>query len=407
MKKLRTTTPASKSLTLKRGFLVFAAVIMAAASFFATQTPASADQYDDKIRALQSDMARYQAEANRLNGEATTLANALAKIANEKATLQAQVDKSQAEHDKLVIEIADTEKQIKENQDALGTTIADLYVDDGISPIEMLASSQNIGEFLDKQEYRNSVQDELSSTIKKVKDLKVQLTEKKEEVTKVLEEQKASRDAIVAKEAEQANLLARTQNDEAQYQGMIKDSEAQIAAARAAQARIWAQANATGGFNMVDSGSMPGYPWNNTNCWMVGYMSTGGAPGTDGEDGYGYGCRQCVSYAAWRIAKETGYYYSDLGNGGSVAYNLLTKHANHGYKNLGTNPEPGSIAVLWGTYSAPYSNAYNPGHVAWVEDVSGNQVLVSQYNYDWGAGYGHYSKMWLSKSFFNQYVKKY
>lgn len=402
--KLFSTTPASLSLRAKKVFLVFSAFVLVGSGITYMYTrPVSADQYDDKIRALQADMARYQAEANRLNSEAASLSNALAQITNEKNALQAQIDVNQAQHDKLVIEIADTEKQIKENQDALGTTIADLYVDDSISPVEMLASSQNIGDFLDKQEYRNSVKDELGATIKKVKTLRAELTSKKEEVAKVLASQKDARDQLAAKESEQANLLARTQNDEAAYQGMIKDSQAQIAAAKAAQAALYARTNSTGGYVLVDSGSMTGYPWNSSNCVMLGYMSTGGAPGTDGEDGYGYGCRQCVSYVAWRIAKETGVYYRDLGNGGSAAYNLARK----GYQNLGRTPQPGSVASLWGTSSAPYSNAYNPGHVAWVEAVSsdGSQVLVSQYNYNYGAGWGMYSQMWLSTSFFDQYVK--
>lgn len=138
---------------------------------------------------------------------------------------------------------------------------------------------------------------------------------------------------------------------------------------------------------------------------MQGYMSTGGAPGTDGEDGYGYGCRQCVSFVAWRIANATGYYYSDLGNGGSTGYNLVNKH---GYKDIGKSPQVGSIAVLWGTSYAPYSNNSNPGHVAYVEAVSpdGSQVTVSQYNYNYGSGWGMYSEMVLSTNFFDQYVKQ-
>jgi len=164
MKKLRTTTPASKINTLstkmKRGMVIAVAIVFAAtAAGSQFIRPVSADQYDDKIAALQADMARYQAEANRLNDEAASLANALAQITNEKNAILAQIAVSQAQHDKLVIEIADTEKQISENQDALGTTIADLYLDDDISPVEMLASSQNIGDFLDKQEYRNSVKE--------------------------------------------------------------------------------------------------------------------------------------------------------------------------------------------------------------------------------------------------------
>lgn len=393
--KLRSTTPGStlrKTRTAKRVFIFVVAFILAGtstASYFNAK-PAAADQYDDKISQLQAAMAQYQAAASQLNDQANSLSNAVAELTSEKNALQAQVDLSQAQYDKLVVQIADTEKQIKDNQDALGTTIADLYVGDEISPIEMLASSQNIGDFLNKQEYRNSVKDSLSSTIKKVKDLKAQLTQQQTDVAKVLNDQKSARDSLAAKEAEQAALLAKTQNDEATYQGLIKDSAAQIAQARATQAALNARAHSTGGVTIVDAGSLGAYPWNTSNCYVdVNAMSHGGADG-NGGDGRGYGCRQCASYVAWKIASLTGRYYQ-WGNGGNFANAAIAA----GYQNLGRSPQPGSVAVMWG----------NPGHVAWVEAVSGNQVLVSQYNYNYGAGWGMYSEMWLSVNFFDQYVK--
>jgi surface antigen len=355
--------------------------------------PAAADQYDDKIASLTSDMAKYQAQADTLNAQANTLQNAVAQLDNEKNALQAQIDLNQAQSAKLVINIADTQTQITQNQDALGKTIADLYIDDDTSPIELLASSTNIGDFLNKQEYRTSVKTQLNDTIKKVKTLKVQLDTQKADLDKVLAQQTIARDDLVAKENEQASLLAQTQSDEASYQNLIKNSSAQIAAAKATQAALRARSNATGGYSLVDGGSLPDYPWNSSNCAMSGYMSTGGSDG-NGGDGHGYGCRQCVSYVAYRVAKATGVYYNDLGNGGQTAQNLVGKH---GWTNLGSTPQAGSVASLWG----------NPGHTAYVEAVSadGSKILVTQYNYDYGSGYGMYSEMWLSANFFNQYVK--
>jgi len=392
--KLRTTTKPVSKFSLRRVSRVVALAGISALLVIGTLPlvkPVAADEYDVKIAALTRDMARYQAEADRLNSEAATLANAVAQITNEKNALQAQINLNQAQYDKLVVDITATEKEIKENQDALGTTIADLYVDDEISPIEMLASSTNIGDFLNKQEFRNSVKDQLSGTIKKVKTLKEQLNTQKTEVDKVLTQQKGARDSLQAKENEQASLLAQTQNDEAGYQNLIKNSAQQIAEAKAIQAVLRARTNSTGGYQIIDAGSLSAYGWNDATCPMVGYLSSGGANGSGG-DGYGYGCRQCASYVAWRVAKETGIYYR-WGNGGDFARNAI----NAGYQNLGRNPQPGSLAVILG----------NPGHVAWVEAVSpdGAHVTVSQYNYNYGSGWGMYSQMVLSTNFFDQYVK--
>jgi peptidoglycan hydrolase CwlO-like protein len=401
MMNLRTTTPVSKSLALKWGVALLAVVIVVTAGFMWVNRPVSADQYDDKIRALQADMSRYQAESNRLNAEATTLANALAQITNEKNALQAQVNLSQNQYDQLIIKIADTEKQIADNQNALGSTLASLYVDDDISPIEMLASSKDISEFLNKQEFRNSIKKELSTTINRVRDLKTQLTTQKTEVETVLATQKTARDTLVAKESEQASLVAQTRNDEAAYQGLIQSSATQIAEARATQAALTKRTVSTGGYNLLSSGLLPAYVtaeaygmWNNSNCAMSGYMSTGGVSylSPSGKDGRGYGCRQCASYVAWKINEEKGYWPS-WGNASSF-----------GSKGTATSPKAGTVAVLYDG---------GPGHVAWVEtdpyistigQLRGKSVIqISQYNFNYGAGYGMYSTMEVSVGFFDTY----
>jgi peptidoglycan hydrolase CwlO-like protein/surface antigen len=396
--KLRTTTPDSKSFFSKLLLVLTVLVISFVAPLQYMNKQASADKYDDQISALQQQINNYNAQAGQLNAQALTLQNALAQLASEKAVLQTQINLSQAKYDQLTAQIADTEKKIQDNKDALGITIASLYVDGSVSPIEMLASSKNISDYLDKQQYQNSVRDQLTSTIKTIKDLKTKLDTQKSDVENVLATQKSARDTLVTKEKDQADLLAQTQGQESNYQSLISSNTTQIASARAAQAVIRARANSTGGYTLVDAGSLPGYPWNSSNCPMSYYFSTGGVQNPDGTysglDGRGYGCRQCVSYVAYRVAKATGVYYEDLGNGGDTAQNLVSKHH---WTNLNGTPQAGSVASLWG----------NPGHTAYVEAVSadGSKVLVTQYNYDYGTGFGMYSEMWLSTSFFNQYAK--
>jgi len=391
--KLRTTTPASAFKTLKRvGVTMIAALLVVASVPAITSQFASADEFDEKIAQLRNDMDRYQAEADKLNNQAASLQNALAQLANEKAALQAQINLNQTQYDQLVIEINDTEEKIKENQDVLGTILANLYIDSQTSPIELIASSDNIGEFIDKQEYRNSVRNQLSTTIATVKELKSELTVKKTDVEKVLNQQKTARANLVSKEQQQASLLNQTKNDEALYQQLIADSADEIAEAKATQAALRARINNSGGYTLVDAGSLSDYPWNSSNCAMWGYLSTGGADG-NGGDGQGYGCRQCASYVAWRIAKETGIYYS-WGNAKDFTQNAI----NNGY--VKGAPSVGSIAVM-----DPAKAGQGFGHVAWVEGVSGNMITVSQYNYDYGQGYGLYSLMTLSADAFDHFVK--
>jgi peptidoglycan hydrolase CwlO-like protein len=391
---------------LTKIILIVSVITLAFIAPIESSQKVSADQFDDKINALQNNINQYQAESDRLNGQALTLQTALAQLANEKGALQAQIDLNQAKYDQLVIDIANTEKKIKDNQDALGQTIADLYVDEKISPLEMLASSKNISDYLDKQEYRNSVRDQLSSAIKEIKDLKAALDQQKADVEKILTEQKTERDSLAAKENAQQNLLNETQNNETSYQNLISSSVAQISEARALQAALNSRSTSTGGYKVFAGGLLPAYitdssygSWNNSNCPIVNtYMSSIGVsysnPPYNGEDGRGYGCRQCASYVAWKINQVKGTWPS-LGN----AYDFRTYGASDG------SPHAGDIAVL--------TSAGQPGHVAWVETdpytstsgpLKGKQVItVSQYNYDYGQGYGMYSLMELSVNFFNVY----
>lgn len=397
--KLRTTTPVLKSKTTRKWAVLFVCAVIATIvplQIISKQVGAtcqSVSECDAEIAARQRDIITYQAETDRLSAQVATLQSALATISSQKAVIQAQLGISQAQYDKLVQQIADTEQKIKDNQNALGTVIADLYVNDKITPIEMLASSKTISDYLDKQEYRSSVRDQLTATITEIKQLKATLVTQKSDVEVVLTQQKSERDAIAAKEAEQSNILAVTQGQESNYQNLISQNQSAIAQARAYQAALTARFNGSGGYTLVAGGLLGDYPWNQENCpfYPYNYMSYGGADGIGG-DRHGYGCRQCASYVAWRMAKETNIYPS-----WGDAVNFTAGAESLGYQEGG--PQAGSIAVMDPAKAGQYH-----GHVAWVEAVSGNQVLVSQYNYDYGAGYGMYSEMWLSSAAFDHYI---
>jgi len=131
----------------------------------------------------------------------------------------------------------------------------------------------------DKQEYRNSVRDQLTSTIATIKDLKTKLDGQKAETEKLLADQKAQREALAGKEAEQQSILNKTQGDEAAYQQLVSNSQAQIAEARAVQATIYRRGTSTGGYNVFDSGLLSAYvtdsshgSWNDSNCPISIYV---------------------------------------------------------------------------------------------------------------------------------------
>lgn len=389
--KLRATTPASASSSFRTRLFISLAVLLMIVSvpvqFF--NEPVRANNFEERIRAIEQDIARYESEAAALASQADSLQREVARLNSEKATIQAQVDLSQAKFDQLTAEIAENEKKIQENRDALGVIIADLYVDDTISPIEMIASSQNIGDFLNKQEYRTVTREQLSSTIDEIKTLKETLERQKTEVANVLADQTNQRNVLAAKEAEQQKLLNDTRGDEAAYKNLSAQSQAQKQELqRQQQAAIEAALRAAGGGGGAVAGdpNKGGYPAYLANSNYYAPL----------VDPWGMYSRQCVSYTAWKVYQKNGYmpYWGGVGNA-----NQWPGNAQRAGIPVSTVPRAQSVGVIMaGQY----------GHVVWVESVNANgTVNISQYNYfnAGGSGWGHYSEMYnVPASAYDYYI---
>ncbi len=370
----------STTLVMKR--FATSTLIVASAitlTFTSVTTPVYADRYDDQIRAIERQVSGYQAQAAQLGAQADSLQNTVNELQAQQNTIQAQVDLSQAKYDQLVAKIKDTEGKIARNKDILKETLTELYVNDKVSPIEMIASSKNIGDYLDQQEYRNTMRDRVEGSINEIKKLKIQLEQKRDDAKKVLDDQNYQKAALVAKKAEQANLLAQTQNNEAAFQGLIGQQNSQISSLRAQQATANSSRLRSGGGNVTAGDySKGGYP---------GYLA--GAPQDSIVDPWGMYNRECVSYTAWRVQQQYGYmpYWGGRGNA-----NQWPSAARAAGIPTGSTPRVGSVAIM---------NIGSYGHSAWVESVNGNTVRVSQYN--WGIR-GEYSEMTISASSFDTYI---
>lgn len=389
MKKLRTTTPVS--LSSKRLFLVGISVVVLGlvAPLQLALTNVYADDYDSRIKALEQDIARYDAEATQLATQADSLQREVSRLTNEKATIQAQIDISQEKLNKLTTEIAANEEKIAENKDSLGVIIADLYVGDEVSPIEMLASSKGVNEYIDKQEYRSATRDQLSITIDEIKKAKAELEVQKKDVELVIADQETQRNLLATKEAEQQTLLNETRGDEANYRSLSAQSterkeqlqREQQAAIEAALRRAGAGAGAVAG-----DPNKGGYPANLANSNYYNPL----------VDPWGMYSRQCVSYTAWKVYQKNGYmpYWGGRGNA-----NQWPGNARAAGITVSSTPRAGSVGVLMaGTY----------GHVVWVDSVNANgTVNISQYNYynAGGSGWGHYSEMYnVSPAAYDYYI---
>jgi peptidoglycan DL-endopeptidase CwlO len=363
---------------------------MLAATPLAMSRIAKADEYDARIAQLNAQIDEFNAQASNLSQQRNTYENKLAQLNAERAQIQAQITLNETQATKLAAEIKVSESKIAANKDALGETLADLYVDDTISAVEMLASSANISDFVDKQTYREAIQDELSSTIATIKQLKADLEKQKLGVERAIADQKSARAALVAKEAEQQTLIAQVAGQEKKYQALSSEAKAEKdrvqAAQQAAIAAAMRRAGANSGSAVAGDPSKGGYPAVYANSDYYNPV----------VDQWGMYSRQCVSYTAWKVHQKNGYmpYWGGHGNANQWPGNARAA----GIPVNGT-PRAGSVGVIMaGQY----------GHVVWVESVNSDGTInISQYNYynAGGSGWGHYSEMYnISPAAYDYYI---
>lgn len=332
---------------------------------FVVEPVVRADQYDEQIKKIQSQNSEKQSAVDLLQEKANSYQDAVNKFQDQINTLQTQIRENRAKRDDLAKQIDVAQKELDKEKKLLGQNIKAMYVEGDITTLEMLASSKDLSEFFDKQQYRDSVQQKVKATLDKVNALKDQLREQKTLVEKLIADQTNIQDQLAADQAKQNELLSYTEGQKADYNNQIKSNNSQIAQLRAQQA---AANRSLGGSATAGDPNHGGYPAYLDNAAQDSLL-----------DPWGMYNRECVSYTAWKVYQAYGHmpYWGGHGNanqwpGSAQADGIPT----------GSTPRAGSVAVSMAGYY---------GHVMWVEEVYGNgYIRVSQMNYDLA---GHYSEM--------------
>ena len=346
------------------------AVLVAGSGVFALGSHVFARDYEAEIKAKEQEASKYNSEASRLGEMADNLQSELDKINGQITTIQGQIADSQKKIDNLNAQIKRNEILIKQRRKAMGQVLADMHVDDQISPLEMLASSNSIGDYIDKQEQRSSLRTSLNGKIKEIKALQKKLEENKKLVENTLRDQESQRNVLSSKQSEKAKLVADTKNDQNAYSALAQKRNSEVAKLREEQAAANRRALGSG---VSIPGGIPGgggYPGVWANAPLDAYV-----------DPWGLYTRECVSYVAWKI-HSTGRYVPHFGGAGN-ANQWPSTAARHGISS-GSTPKAGAAAVM---------NIGYYGHVMYVESVNGDgTITVSDYNFAWDGLYRNYTR---------------
>ncbi len=332
---------------------------------------AYADRFDEQINALS---AQNAANAGLVNG-LTTQASSYKAVIDQKQmqinTLQAQISANQAKQSQLQAQIEAHKQEIAAKKASLASDVKTMYVDGQMTTIEQLATSKDLSDYVDKEEYRTTVQNQLNAKIKEIASLQAQLQEQKKQVDEIIATTQAQNNQLASEKAEQDKLLAYNEGQQAAYNSQIASNSSQIASLRRQQ--IAANSRFIGGAPGSGATCGGGYPARWCNIPMDSVL-----------DDWGMYNRECVSYTAFRVAASgrhmPGWGWQSRGNA-----NQWDDNARAAGIPVDGNPQPGDVAI---------SNSGTWGHAMYVEAVNGNSITVSQYNADFT---GRYSVVTINK----------
>lgn len=330
---------------------------------------AYASRFDEQINGLRQENNQAQEADGLLENEEANLQAVIGRLQADIVAAEAQIKATDLRREATQAKITEAELELAKQKDLLGQNIRAMYVEGDISTMEMLASSNDLSEYIDKEQYRRSMQEKIKSSLDKVTTLKQELGTEKQTLDKLIIDQRAIQQQLDGQRAEQARLLAMNQDQQAGYEQQIATNNKKIADLRRQQIAENSRFTQGAKTNIPDS---TGYPWAN-------------APFPNSiSDPWGMYQRQCVSYTAWKVWKSGRYmpYWGGIGNA-----NQWDDNARAAGIPVDGNPRVGDIAV---------SNRGYYGHVMYVEAVyDDGTIYVSQYNAGWD---GKYSEARVSAS---------
>ncbi len=311
-----------------------------------------------------------QQQSAQLHGQANTLQGQVAALNAQITQVQAEIQLNQAKAQQLNDQITQAQQELNTKKSILDEEIRAIYQDSQITPLEMLASSQNLSDFIDKQQYNDQIKSHIQDELAQIDQLKSQLEKQQISLNATLAAQTAQQSSLGTLQAQQTALLNQTQSQANATDNAVSANKSKLQGLYATRAALDARNNVT----IAVGGGNGGYPWANA---AVNYNGNCVYPnGSVGADPWGDCYRQCTSFAAWHR-----HYYQDgaampydWGNAGDWAGPWGADRAGaYDY-----TPSVGAIAVF-----KPYgrSGAGDVGHVAIVIGVHGGTIDVAEYNW--------------------------
>lgn len=341
---------------------------------------------------LQEEIRETNREAERLDEQATSLEEAIEKLDEQIEDSEKRIKTLTKRVDALQADLDEAQAELDRQKALLRANMRALYKRSDVTTFELMASSDSFSEYIDEQEYLERLKYSIQESTEVVLDIRLEIQAQRDEQSSLLDQQESVKQSLADTKEERQVLLDETKDEEKrlrEYSQGLMERQREINQELLRMSRV------------ERVGGSGGYPWAEAQC---AYTDISNGPcrhptnslgdyewyvdgnKDDRRDPWGYYYRNCTSYVAWKSAQFgfeldlDGPDRRSLGDGGSWADNA----SRYDGLSTGTQARPGSFAVF---------QIGNFGHVAFVEKVRGNEILVSEYNL---VADGVYSERWVS-----------
>lgn len=348
--------------------LAISSIVVLSVGFIVAPKLVRADSYQAQINALSQQNSAAQNTLNSLAGQASNYQQAINNLQAQINGMQAAIGLNQAKQASLETQIANNQAELVKEKSALADDIKTMYINDQLTPVEMLATSNSISDYVDQQVAYNFVQQKIQDTVDQINSLQAELQQQKQQLSIVINIETQQASQLNAAQNQQQQLLAYNQSQQAAYNSQIQSNNSQIAVLRAEQIAANRKLVSSGqvDYSGTCGGSYPASASGPDGNWGCNY------PLDSSLDNWGMYNRECVSYTAWMVYKTYGYmpYWGGEGNANQWPSNAIAAGIP-----VGSTPKVGSVAIYMGGGTDPL------GHAMWVKSInSDGTITVDQYN---------------------------
>lgn len=341
--------------------------------FYQTSFVNAVTQQDLNNKKAQQQQAQAQAEQKAR--EAAQMKTQIAVVDDQISQTQTALNKTgsdisstQAAIDDLGNKISEQERKLTEEKTKLNDVVSNWYMEGNVGFFETLFSSDSLSALVSKQQYYDSIKQQVSSKMTEINELKTSLGNQKSDQQKKMadlqslqQQQTSYKRSVEGQLVLKTQMLNMTQTQQQQYLALaakLQNDIAHISAELYAQRR--ASASGTPG--------ALGYP----------YMQP---PGVYVLDPWDFYMSECTGYAAWYWNARLGKPWNNTRPGSGSAWNWPALARDQGYSVSGT-PRAGAI-ISWSASSL----TSQWGHVAIVDSVNSDGTInISEYNWSYNHG---------------------